>query len=85
MRAKVINIKTKKPVFTKTFVTREEFFDLAKAVLDILPELKNVDVPIATKLLYLIQWDAAYNEKYRNDTYPELEELFYELYPRTQG
>src|SRR6516162_2597389 len=51
MRAKVINIKTRKPVFTKTLVTRDEFFDMADAVKDTLAELRNIDISTAIKIL----------------------------------
>jgi len=87
MRAKIVDMKTRKPVFTRTEVTREEFIDLANAVESCLSELEgtpNVDTSKARSLLHELRWCAANNRKFRIDTYPELEELFYELHERAQ-
>ena len=84
MRAKVINIKTRKPVFTKTLVTRDEFFDMADAVKDTLAELRNIDISTAVKILNEMKFCACFDYKFRQDIYPELEELFYDLYARSR-
>ena len=71
-------------MFTKTFVTRTEFFDMVDAVENTLAELKIVDVSTAMKILQEMRFCACFDNKFRTDIYPELEELFYDLYARSQ-
>jgi len=84
-KAKIIDIKTRKSVFTKTVVTREEFLELVDATKDIVSELRNVDKKVITDLLTEMKFCACFNEKFRNRTYEDLEDLFYDLYERVNG
>jgi hypothetical protein len=76
--AKVINIKTRKPMP----VTRDQFFDLTDAVKEVVKELPNVDIKVITDLLTEMKFCACFNENFRQKTFSELEELFYILHER---
>jgi len=73
----IIDIKTRKVVLQKTIVTREEFCELADKVLSLVPNNKTTRA-----LIVEMKWDACYNEKFRNKTYPELEDLYETLCAR---
>jgi hypothetical protein len=76
--AQIIDIKTRKVVLTKTIVTREEFCELADKVLSLVPNNK-----MSRDLIVEMKWDACYNDKFRNKTYPELKVLYEVLRART--
>jgi hypothetical protein len=82
--ARVIDIKTRKTVLTKTPVTRDDFWDLVEATKEVVRELQGVNMKQTLNLLAEMKWNAAYNQEFRNKTYLELEDLFYLLHERTQ-
>ena len=65
-------------MLTRTIVTREEFCELADKVLSLVPNNK-----ITRALIVEMKWDACYNDKFRNKTYPELKVLYEILRART--
>jgi hypothetical protein len=79
---KIISIKTRKPVLTKTIVSRDEFAALVDKTMELTNQLKNVDTKAIVNLLAEMKFSACFNEKFRNKTYPELEELCNDLRKR---
>src|SRR5215472_7744609 len=73
----------KKKVITKTMVSKEEFNDLLDAVMNCLEDLPNVDIENAKKTVWEMRFVNALNYHWRQTTYPELEDLFLDLYERT--
>jgi hypothetical protein len=86
--AKIIDIRTRKPrkvMLTKTIVTREEFGELVDKTKELARQLKNVDTKHIIDLLTEMKFSACFNAKFRNRTYPELEELYKDLHARTHN
>ena len=83
-KTKVVDIKTRKPIFTKTIVTRFAFYDLADAVGKNIEELGLSPDKLKKSLEILedIKFCASLNKEVRDSYYPQLEELMYELYER---
>lgn len=63
-------------MLTKTIVTKEEFWELADAVSKFVTSKTSRDIIEEMKLA------ACFNFKFRNKTYPELEELYEDLRKR---
>lgn len=61
----------------RTIVTRKEFCELADKILNLAGNNK-----ITRALIVEMKWNAYYNDKFRNKTYPELEELYETLRAR---
>jgi hypothetical protein len=73
MRAKIVDIKTRKVVFQKTLVDRLEFAALADKIKAL------VHTKAASDLLTEMKFCACFNREFRNETYPELEDLYENL------
>jgi hypothetical protein len=80
--AKIIDIRTRKSVLTRTIVTREEFAALADKIRDLAKQLRNTNTRTTIDLLAEMKLCACFNAKFRNKTYPELEELYNDLRKR---
>jgi hypothetical protein len=76
---KVIDIKTKEPIVTKIIVTQQEFEEMCDCVATNLEDL-NLLKPSIIKILNEMKFCARFNYEFRNTTYKDLEEYFYELY-----
>ena len=72
-------------MLTKTIVTREEFCELADKTKELAKQLRNVDTKSIINLFAEMKWSACFNPKFRNKTYPELEELYEDLRARTRN
>src|SRR5215467_6453802 len=72
----------KKVVLTKMIIDREMFCDILDAIRDVIEELPNIDGSTAINILKEMRFVGCFDYNYRNKIYPELEELFYELYER---
>lgn len=72
-------------MLTKTIVTREEFGELVDKTKELARQLKNVDTKHIIDLLTEMKFSACFNAKFRNRTYPELEELYKDLHARTHN
>ena len=70
-------------MLTKTMVTREEFSELVDKTKELAKKLRNVDTKQIIDLLTEMKFSACFNAKFRNKTYPELEELYEDLRART--
>jgi len=63
-------------------IDREMFCDILDAIRDVIEELPNIDGSTAINILKEMRFVGCFDYNYRNKIYPELEELFYELYER---
>ena len=69
-------------MLTKMIVTREEFFELVDKTKALARQLKNADTKHVIDLLTEMKFSACFNARFRNKTYPELEELYEDLRAR---
>ena len=72
----------KKVVLTKMIIDREMFCNILDAIKDVVEELPNIDGTTAINILKEMRFVGCFDHNFRVKTYPELEELFYELYER---
>jgi hypothetical protein len=79
-KPKIIDIKTRKPVFTKSVIDVEEFLDMLGAVESMAKELGYTPQGIRE-----IEFNGRLSFQFRQKYYDQLEELLYELYERVQA
>jgi hypothetical protein len=79
-KPKVIDIKTRKPVFIKSVVDVDQFLDMLGAVESIAGELGYKPHDIIKEMEFNGRLSYEFLQKY----YDQLEELLYELYERVQ-
>jgi hypothetical protein len=72
----------RKQMLLKREVSRDEFFALVDKTRDLARQLKNINTKQVIDLLTEMKFSACFNNKFRNKTYPELEELYNDLLRR---
>jgi hypothetical protein len=80
-KPKIIDIKTRKPVFTKSVIDTEQFLDMLDAVESVAEELGYKSHDIIKEM----EFNGRLSYEFRQKYYDQLEELLYELYERVQA
>jgi hypothetical protein len=82
-RRKVIDIKTRKPVYAKVLISQPEFIDLLETMeryIEHLRAKREGDFDESLEIIKEMKFCGTFNFKFRQETYPQLEELLDEIY-----